>query len=201
MSSVVGRWIDSVRRISANTPPAAAVMDPKQVVSTFGTVRSVVPLRIALDNDPGTELPYAPPVVGTYPTQVGQRVYVQTWDRQVVIVGVLTAPAATDTGWQPHGGTIPAGVHWVGPLEWRILRGVVWWRGQVYRDGGWTGAGIGQVIATNLPAAVRPTRDGHLVGSGDLTWTQAVVNTEGEMSLWTGNTYSWPPIGGGYPLG
>ena len=86
------RWVDSVRRLAANTPPSSALREPEGARATFGTVRGLSPLRIALDNDPGTTLPYDPPCLA-YPTAVGQRVYVSIVGSQVVILGVLAGGA------------------------------------------------------------------------------------------------------------
>lgn len=111
-------WLKALQRMVSSTPAAP---DPNRVQATFATVRSLNPLRIALDSDPTTTLSYAPPCVNNYPTKVGQRVWVQTYGRQVVIVGVL-AKTSPDL-------PVGAGGVWFGPigkapaLPWMIADG------------------------------------------------------------------------------
>lgn len=109
-------WMKALRRLIATTPSPT----PKdQVEPTFGTVRSLNPLRIALDSDPLTTLSYAPACLD-YPTYVGQRVWVQTYGRQVVVVGVSKSapdlPVGTGALW-----TGPAAV--APPMPWMLTEG------------------------------------------------------------------------------
>lgn len=109
-------WMKALRRLIATTPSPT----PKdQVEPTFGTVRSLNPLRIALDSDPLTTLSYAPACLD-YPTYVGQRVWVQTYGRQVVVVGVSKSapdlPVGTGGVWTGPVGKDPA-------MPWMVAEG------------------------------------------------------------------------------
>lgn len=103
------RWTRALKRtVEANASDAPASHP------TFGTVRQLNPLRVSLDTAPTVWLGYAPPCVNTYPSYVGQRVWVETHGRQVVIIGVLVTAGPSgvspDIGmgyiWTPNA-TIP----------------------------------------------------------------------------------------------
>lgn len=106
-------WIKSFHRMIRSEPTE----HPSGSQPTFGTVRSLNPLRIALDNDPENTLPYAPPCLD-YPTSVGQRVWVDTYNRQVVIVGVSKSspdlPVGTVIAWSGMESASP-------PLPWMVM--------------------------------------------------------------------------------
>jgi len=82
----VSEWVRNLRSLASSAAKAAA---PEVPHPTFATVKQINPLRIALDSDPSNTLPFAPACVGTYPTAVGQRVFVQSFGRQLVVLGVL----------------------------------------------------------------------------------------------------------------
>ena len=109
-------WMKSLSRLISSTPAAPPAGMPKP---TFGTVKQLNPLRIALDNDPLTTLPYSPPCLD-YPTYVGQRVWVETYGRQVVIVGISKSSPDLPVG---------SGGVWTGPvgkepiLPWMLAEG------------------------------------------------------------------------------
>jgi len=109
-------WMKSLTRLIASTPAPAPSSMPRP---TFGTVKQLDPLRIALDNDPLTTLPYSPPCLD-YPTHVGQRVWVETYGRQVVIVGVSKSAPDFPVG---------TGALWTGPVgkepqpPWMLMEG------------------------------------------------------------------------------
>ena len=109
-------WMKALRRLIATTPSPTP---NDQVEPTFGTVRSLNPLRIALDSDPLTTLSYAPACLD-YPTYVGQRVWVQTYGRQVVVVGVSKSapdlPVGTGGVWTGPVGKEPA-------MPWMVAEG------------------------------------------------------------------------------
>lgn len=109
-------WMKALRRLIATTPSPT---QKDQVEPTFGTVRSLNPLRIALDSDPLTTLSYAPACLD-YPTYVGQRVWVQTYGRQVVVVGVSKSapdlPVGTGGVWTGPVGKEPA-------MPWMVAEG------------------------------------------------------------------------------
>ena len=109
-------WMKALRRLIATTPSPTP---NDQVEPTFGTVRSLNPLRIALDSDPLTTLSYAPACLD-YPTYVGQRVWVQTYGRQVVVVGVSKSapdlPVGTGGVWTGPAGKEPA-------MPWTVAEG------------------------------------------------------------------------------
>lgn len=162
----------------------------------LATVQSVNPLTVRLWGAETDSLVWRS-ASGIH-LQVGRDVLVTTINFGLIVV---SDAGAGDTGWRPHGGTVEAGVNPIG-LEWRIKAGIVWWRGQVWRSGGWTGnPGDPQRIITNLPALIRPATGQWLVGGGDLSWTQVGVSPDGIMHIYTGNSGTWPTIGGGYPLG
>ena len=112
------QWLAALRKLAASAVPED-VRDNPPVVPTFGTVRSLDPLRIALDSDPATTLPYAPACLD-FPTFVGQRVWVQTYGRQVVVVGVSKASPDLPVG---------TGALWAGPvgkdpqMPWMLMEG------------------------------------------------------------------------------
>ena len=112
------QWLAALRKLAASAVPED-VRDNPPVVPTFGTVRSLDPLRIALDSDPATTLPYAPACLD-FPTFVGQRVWVQTYGRQVVVVGVSKASPDLPVG---------TGALWSGPvgkdpqMPWMLMEG------------------------------------------------------------------------------
>lgn len=112
------RWVEALRRFVANTPPEPKLNLPASH-PMFGTVRQLNPLRIALDNDPTTWLPYTPPCLD-YPTRVGQRVWVETYDGRVVVVGVARGtpdlPVGTAALWWGPAAKIPE-------LPWMIADG------------------------------------------------------------------------------
>lgn len=112
------QWLAALRKLAASAVPED-VKDNPPVVPTFGTVRSLDPLRIALDSDPSTVLPYAPACLD-FPTFVGQRVWVQTYGRQVVVVGVSKAapdiPVGTGSLWTGPVGKEP-------PPPWMLAEG------------------------------------------------------------------------------
>lgn len=108
-------WMRALRRLVRNSAP----VDPAVPVSTFGTVRGLNPLRVALDTDPATTLNYEPPCL-EYPTAIGQRFWAQTYGRQVVIIGISKAAPDLPVG--------SAGI-WSGPvgkepqLPWMLMEG------------------------------------------------------------------------------
>lgn len=112
------QWLAALRKLAASAVPED-VRDNPPVVPTFGTVRSLDPLRIALDSDPATTIPYAPACLD-FPTFVGQRVWVQTYGRQVVVVGVSKAapdlPVGTGGLWSGPVGKEP-------PSPWMLAEG------------------------------------------------------------------------------
>ena len=109
-------WMKALRRLIATTPSPTP---NNQVEATFGTVRSLNPLRIALDSDPLTTLSYVPPCLD-YPTYVGQRVWVQTYGRQVVVIGVSRGTPDLPVGT----GAIWTGMSNVAPgLPWMLAEG------------------------------------------------------------------------------
>ena len=114
MTDLRPAWMRSLRKLIASTPSPP---DPDRVQPTFGTVRSLNPLRIALDSDPTYTLPYAPPALD-YPTFVGQRVWVQTYGRRVVIVGVSKSapdlPVGTVSVWAGMESVAP-------PMPWMVM--------------------------------------------------------------------------------
>ena len=90
MSRDFKAWTRAFHRLARDEPRPPAPGAPEPIM---GTVKALNPLRIALDNDPLNVLPYSPPCFNAYPTTIGERVFVQTWGRQVVIVGVLVPSA------------------------------------------------------------------------------------------------------------
>lgn len=114
MTDLRPAWMRSLRKLIASTPSPP---DPDRVQPTFGTVRSLNPLRIALDSDPAYTLPYSPPALD-YPTFVGQRVWVQTYGRRVVIVGVSKSapdlPVGTVSVWAGMESVAP-------PMPWMVM--------------------------------------------------------------------------------
>ena len=110
------RWVEALRRFVANTPPEPKLNLPASH-PMFGTVRQLNPLRIALDNDPTTWLPYTPPCLD-YPTRVGQRVWVETYNGRVVVVGVARGTPDLPVG---------TGAIWTGQespdLPWMLAEG------------------------------------------------------------------------------
>lgn len=106
-----------------------------------------------------------------------------------------------DTGWTAHGGTLAASVVEIDPIQYRIVQGVVYWRGRVRPSSAWTSGSINNVL-TNLPAAVRPALAGVLACSVDSGSGAARVHSDGTFVFTpNGSTTSWPQFGGGYPLG
>lgn len=114
------KWLAALRRLAANTTPAPAALETvDRSQPMFGTVRSLDPLRIALDNDPTTTLPYSPPCVD-YPTRVGQRVWVETYGSRVVVIGVSRGAPDLPVGT----GAIWTGMSNVAPgLPWMLAEG------------------------------------------------------------------------------
>lgn len=106
-------WMRALRRLVRNSAPA----NPAAPAPTFGTVRGLNPLRVALDTDPATTLNYEPPCLD-YPTFVGQRVWVQTYGRQVVVVGVSKSAPDLPVG---SGGIWTAPVD--PPMPWMLAEG------------------------------------------------------------------------------
>ena len=93
--STVSDWVSALKKLAASAAPEEVARAAQSApVPTFGTVRSLDPLRIALDSDPATTIPYAPACL-EYPTRVGERVWVQTYGTEVVVVGVVKGPAPT----------------------------------------------------------------------------------------------------------
>ena len=148
------QWLAALRKLAASAVPED-VRDNPPVVPSFGTVRSLDPLRIALDSDPATTLPYAPACLEV-PTAVGQRVWVQTYGRQVVVVGVVKtaapAPVAAGewkalttfgSGWSVYSGDTP---------RYIVLGGVVYLTGRLTKA---TAPALGENVLT-LPAEARP---------------------------------------------
>ncbi len=131
------QWLAALRKIASSAVPED-VRDNPPVVPTFGTVRSLDPLRIALDSDPATTLPYAPACL-KYPTFVGQRVWALTYGRQVVIVGVLShsdagpgpTPVWTDITSLGANWTVYSGDH----PKFIVIDGIVYLTGRVGRSG------------------------------------------------------------------
>ena len=112
------QWLAALRKIASSAVPED-VRDNPPVIPTFGTVRSLNPLRIALDSDPATTLPYAPACLD-YPTFVGQRVWAQSYGRQVVVVGVSKPspdlPVGTSAIWSGPVGKEPQ-------APWMLMEG------------------------------------------------------------------------------
>lgn len=163
---------------------------------SWATITSTDPLRLRLDgaSDPLDLTPQT--LTGGH--LVGQRVWVALYGRtarRVVILG------ASPTGWRPHGGTLAANVKVVLPIEWCIVNGCIYWRGQFYKTGGWT-IGSANPVITNLPAAVRPV-GGYLTpltaAIDGTTQASVIINDQGVMNLFTGMAAGWPVIGGSYP--
>lgn len=111
--STVSDWVSALKKLAASAAPEEVARAAQSApVPTFGTVRSLDPLRIALDSDPDTTIPYTPACLD-YPTFVGQRVWVQTYGRQVVVVGVVKGPAPTRAMgvlWKTDGFQSPSGL-------------------------------------------------------------------------------------------
>ena len=114
MTDIRPQWMKALQRLIGNTPsiPRGNSSHPM-----FGTVKQLNPLRITLDNDPVTWLNYAPPCLD-YPTFVGQRVWVETYGRQVVIIGVSKGAPDLPVG---------TGALWTGaaapPSPWMLAEG------------------------------------------------------------------------------
>lgn len=147
MSEKLPAWRRALSRLIETTP---SLPDPARVQPSFGTVRQVNPLRIALDTDPATTLGYTPSCLEV-PTAVGQRVWVQTYGRQVVVVGVVKTVAAGEwkalttfgSGWSVYSGNTP---------RYIVLGGVVHLTGRLTKA---TAPALGENILT-LPAEARP---------------------------------------------
>ena len=106
-----------------------------------------------------------------------------------------------DTGWQPHGGTVAANIGVGYPIEWRIRRGVVYWRGQFYRSGGFP-AGSDQLLLSGLPTEVWPSVAMPLTVRADLGVISVLVRTDGRITFDAQlDGSAWPYIGGCYPQG
>ena len=104
-----------------------------------------------------------------------------------------------DSGWQ-SGGSKPAGVIYDAALQYRVVGSFVDWRGRVYRSAGWTSSG--DLIVTDLPAAIRPAGPAPLVMSSDLGSPSAILWPDGSIRVYSGSwPGSWPRIGGRTPIG
>lgn len=174
-------WMRALRRLARNSAPANPAAVP-----TFGTVRSLNPLRVALDTDPSTTLNYEPPCLD-YPTFVGQRVWVQTYGRQVVVVGVLkSAPAWIPLylvgGWHPYPES-----EWQSP-QYRKDGSVVTLRGLIEHA---TTSQLGQFAV--LPPEARPP--------ANLTWIQYAHGGTARLNLYsqTGQLHVTAAFGGAMP--
>lgn len=179
------QWLAALRKLAASAVPED-VRDNPPVVPTFGTVRSLDPLRIALDSDPATTIPYAPACL-EYPTAVGQRIMAQSWGRQVVVLGILkSAPAWIPlylvNGWHPYPES-----EWQ-PPQYRKDGNVVTLRGMMEHS---TPSQLGQFAV--LPPEARPP--------ANLLWSQYANQGTARLSLYsqTGQLHVTEALGGAMP--
>lgn len=179
------QWLAALRKIASSAVPED-VRENLPVVPTFGTVRSLNPLRIALDSDPTMTLPYAPACL-EYPTAVGQRIMAQSWGRQIVVLGVLkSAPAWIPLymvdGWHPY-----PGLEWQSP-QYRKDGNVVTLRGLIEHS---TASQLGQFAV--LPPEARPP--------ANLIWSQYAHLGTVRLNLYsqTGSLYIDGAFGGAMP--
>ena len=182
MTDIRPQWMKALQRLIGNTPsiPRGDSSHPM-----FGTVKQLNPLRITLDNDPVTWLNYAPPVVNTYPTAIGQRVWADTYGRQVVIVGCVVAPPpAVPTYAQEvlaDGPTVfylldeaaSPGVDLAGTTTQSTITGVSWAQ---------AGIGTGATSAAFASGSLRTSTAAALGGNGAITLEALVHATD-----WSGD--------------
>lgn len=161
----------------------------------WATVTSVDPLRITPDGDTSPMAEAPDTLVGGL--TAGERVRLVIVARRALILG----RARPDTGWKIHGGTLGPGVTQYVAVQYRIVDGIVYWRGQVYRSGGWVSGG--NIVLTGVSSQARPAQKTPLTVSYDVGNLSAYMDADGTMRIYSvgGTSAAWPLISGSYPAG
>lgn len=105
----------------------------------------------------------------------------------------------SDTGWLPGSGlSVNSAYISRSRIQYRILNGVVYWRGQFSSAGATLGD---NAVISNLPSSIRPAAVSPLSVSVDgSSQVSLVVNPAGELRVYGGTSNSWPVFGGSYSL-
>lgn len=102
-----------------------------------------------------------------------------------------------DSGWKAHGGAAASGITFDVPIQYRVINGVVYWRGQFHRNGGAALTDFDMI--TGVAGESRPPVETPLVISvNGGTQVSAKITPEGTIRVYGGSSVSWPILGGNY---